>query len=132
MISAGTAPWLDSDAMTDATRRARDRQPSIAIVAALAASALPLLVLVVPAVLHLPAVDPLLHESELFPGLSRATVVAAPLAGLVFVNVAIVLATRSMRSALVAIAITTALALFLIIGATDLVESLNELSGGVD
>lgn len=114
--------------MANAIRRARVRHSSLAIVASTA----PLLVLVVPAFLHLPAVDPLLHESELYPGFSRASLVAIPLAGLVFVNVAIVLATRSMRSALVAIAITTALALLLVLGATGLVESLNDLGGGVD
>ena len=118
--------------MAYANRAARDRRSSLAIVAAVGASAAPLLVLVVPAFLHLPAVEPLLHESELFPGFSRDSLVAVPLAGLVFVNVAIVVATRSMRSAFVAVAITTALALILVIGATGLVESLNELGGGVD
>lgn len=92
----------------------------------------PLLVIVVPALLHLPAVEPLLHESELFPGLSRASVVALPLAGLGSVNVAIFAATRSLRYTLVASVVTTTLALLLILGAVDLVNDLNEKFGGAD
>jgi uncharacterized membrane protein len=108
------------------------RRWHLAFVAALAASAAPLLVLVVPAVLHLSAVEPLLHESELFPGFSRDALVAVPLAALAIVNVAIVIATHSIRRALAAIAITTAIAVFLVLGAAAFVESLNDLGGGVD
>ena len=113
-------------------RGARVRRPSFAIVAVLVASAAPLLVLVVPAILHLPAVEPLLHESVFFAGFSRATVVAMPLAGLVAVNLVIAAATRSMRSVLVAVAITTALAVFLVLGAAGFVEGLDEFGNGVD
>jgi hypothetical protein len=113
-------------------RGARVRRPSLAIVAVLVASAAPLLVLVVPAILHLPAVEPLLHESVFFSGFSRATVVAMPLAGLVAVNLAIAAATRSTGSALVAVAITTALAVFLVLGAVGFVAGVNELGNGVD
>ena len=115
-----------------AIRVALARHSSLGSFAALALSTAPILVLVVPAVLHLSVVEPLLHESQLAPGFSRATVVAVPLAGLVFVNVAIVITTRSWRSVLVAIAITTALALFVVSGAIGLVESLNALGGGAD
>jgi hypothetical protein len=118
--------------MSDAIRNARARRPSLAIVAGLVASLAPLLVLVVPAILHLPAVELLLHESELFPGFSRATLVAMPLVGLVAVNFAIAAATRSIWSTLVAVAITTALAVAVVLGAVGLVEGLNELSGGAD
>jgi len=119
--------------VVDGIRGARVRRPSLATVAILVASAAPLLVLVVPAILHLPAVEPLLHESVLFfQGFSRATVVAMPLAGLVAVNLVIAAATRSMRSALVASAITTALAVFLVLGAAGFVEGVNELGNGVD
>lgn len=118
--------------MSAAIRSARARRSSLAIVAGLAASAAPLLILVVPAVLRLPVVEPLLHESEFFPGFSRATLVAVPLVGLVAVNLAIAAATRSMRSTLVAVAITTALAVFLVLGAVGLVEELNEFFDGVD
>ena len=118
--------------MSDAIRSARARRPSLAIVAALVASVVPLLVLVVPAVLHLPAVEPLLHESQFFPGFSRATLVAMPLVGLVAVNLVIAAATRSMRGTLVAVAITTALAVFLVLSAVGFVEGLNEFFNGVD
>ena len=112
--------------------RDRVRRPSLVVVAALLASMAPLLVLVVPALVHLPAVEPLLHESELFPPLSRATVVALPLAGLGIVNVAIFAATRSLRYTLVASVVTTTLALLLILGAVDLVNDLNDMFGGAD
>jgi len=118
--------------VADGIRGARVRRPSLAIVAAVVASVAPLLVLVVPAILHLTAVEPLLHQSEFFPGFSRATLVAMPLAGLVAVNLVIAAATRSMQSALVAVAITTALAVLLVLGAVGFVEGLNELGNGVD
>lgn len=112
----------------------RDRvsRPSLVVVAAFLASMAPLPVLVVPALLHLPAVEPLLHESELFPPFSRASLVALPLAGLAIVNVAIFAATRSLRYTLVASVVTTTLALLLIVGAVDLVNDLNEMFGGAD
>jgi hypothetical protein len=118
--------------VADGIRGARVRRPSPAIVAALVASLAPLLVLVVPAILHLRAIDALLHESVLYPGFSRATLMAMPLAGLVAANLVIAAATRSMRSTLVAVAITTALAVFLILGAVGFVEGLEELGNGVD
>jgi len=110
----------------------RVSRPSLVVVAALLASMAPLLVLVVPGLLHLPAVEPLLHESELFPGLSRASVVALPLAALGIINVAIFAGTRSLRFTLVASVVTTTLALLLILGAVDLVNDLNEMFGGAD
>jgi hypothetical protein len=118
--------------VADGIRGARGRRPSLAIVAALVLSVAPLLVLVMPAVLHLRAVEPLLHESEFFLGFSRATLVAMPLFGLMAANLVIAAATRSVRSTLVAVAITTALAVILVLGAVGLVESLNELGNGVD
>ena len=118
--------------MSDAIRGARARRPSFAIVTALVVSVAPLLVLVVPAVLHLPAVEPLLHESEFFPGFSRATLVAVTLVGLVTVNLAIAAATRSMRGTLVPVAITTALAVLIVLGAVGFVEQLDAFFGGVD
>ena len=118
--------------MAEGIRSARARRPSIAIVAILVASAAPLLVLVVPAILHLPAVEPLLHDSVLFPGFTRATLAAMPLAALVAVNLVIAAATRSIQSALVAVAITTALAVFLVLGAVGFVEALDAFGNGVD
>jgi hypothetical protein len=67
-----------------------------------------------------------------FPGFSRATLVAVPLVGLVAVNLAIAAATRSMRNTLVAVAITTALAVFLVLDAVGFVEGLNGLGNGAD
>lgn len=118
--------------MADGSPGARVRRPSFAIVAALVGSVAPLLVLVVPAALHLQAVEPLLHESEFYPGFSRATLVAIPLVGLVAVNLVIAASTRSMRTTLVAVAITTALALILVPGAVGFVDELNALGNGVD
>jgi hypothetical protein len=118
--------------VVDGIRGARVHRPSLAIVAVLVASAAPLLVLVVPVILHLTAVEPLLLESEFFSGFSRATLVAMPLAGLVAVNLVIAAATRSTKSALLAVAITTALAVLLVLGAVGFVAGVNELVNGVD
>jgi hypothetical protein len=118
--------------VADGIRGALVRHPPLAIATVLIASVAPLLVLVVPAILHLPGVEPLLHDSVLFPGFSRATVVAMPLVGLAAVNLVIAAATRSMRGTLVAVAITTPLAVFLVLGATEFVEGLNGLGNGVD
>jgi hypothetical protein len=108
------------------------RRSTLTIVAALALSAAPLLVLVVPAILRLPAVAPLLHESEIFPGFSRVSLVAAPVAGLVVVNLVVFAGSRSLRSLLVASLITSALAWLLVVGAVGLVNDLNEMSTGPD
>jgi len=113
-------------------RNAHGRHPSLALVAVLVASVAPLLVLAVPAFLQLPGIEPLLHESVFYPEFSRATLMAMPLAGLVAVNLVIAAATRSMRSTLVAVAITTALAVFLVLGAVGFVEGLDRLGNGVD
>jgi ABC-type enterochelin transport system permease subunit len=118
--------------VADGIRGARVRRRSLAIVAVVVASVAPLLILVVPAILHLRAIDALLHESVFYPGFSRATLMAMPLAGLVAANLVIAAATRSMRSTLVAVAITTALAVCLILGAVGFVEGLNELGNGLD
>lgn len=118
--------------MMESIRGARSRSSTVTILAGVGVSVVPLLVLVLPAALGLPAVEPLLHESQFFPGFSRASLVAIPLAGLVIINLAIFVANRSMRSALVASLITSVLALFLVLGAVGLVNSLNEMLVGLD
>jgi hypothetical protein len=54
------------------------------------------------------------------------------LVGLVATNLAILVATRSPRSAVVASVIATALAVILVLGAVGSVEQLNGLGNGVD
>jgi len=93
------------------------------------AVAMPLVVLVLPVVFGLPAMTPLLHESAFYPGFSRAFLVAVPLGGLVLANL-VVVATGSTRSALVAIGITTALAVLIVLGAIESVAMLDGLGGG--
>jgi hypothetical protein len=117
---------------TDVIEHPRDRRPILASVVALAASAAPLLVLVVPAALRLSAVEPLLQESQFFPGLSRATVVAVPLVGLVALNLAIAATTRSVRSTLMVAAFTVLVAAAVVLGAVGIVEDLDALGNGVD
>jgi hypothetical protein len=108
------------------------RRPTLTLVAAVIVSAAPLLILAVPAALQLPAVQPLLHESEIFPGFSRAFLVAPPLTGLVVVNAVIFAATRSLRSVVAAALITSAVAVLVVLRAVGLVNNLNEFFGGVD
>lgn len=113
-------------------RGARSRTSSVTLLAGVGVSVVPMLILVLPAALGLPAVEPLLHESQFFPGFSRASLVAIPLAGLVIIDLAILAANRSMRSALVASLISSALALLLVLGAVGLVNYFNEVFVGLD
>jgi hypothetical protein len=100
------------------------RRPSIVV--GVGASLAPLLILVVPAVVRLPAVEPLLRQSEFYPGYSRASLVAIPLLALVVVNLGIFVATRSLRSVFVAVLITSVMAWLLLLAALDVVDLLTQ------
>jgi hypothetical protein len=101
-------------------------RPSIAVVAGVGVSFVPLLILLVPVVLRLPAVEPLLHESDFYPSSSRVSLVTIPLLGLVVVNLGILAATRSLRSVLVTALITSVLALVLVLDAVEVVDFLDQ------
>ena len=118
-------PTIDGSAQV-ADRR---RRTVLRALAALLVSAAPLAVLIVLAVLHRGGVALLLHESELFPGFSRALLVAVPLAGLGFIKLRVFAATRSLRATILAAIATSLLALTLALGAVDIVNSLTSMGG---
>ena len=93
------------------------------------AAAAPLAVLMVLAVLHRGGVVLLLHESQLFPGFSRAFLVAVPLTWLGLINLGVFAATRSLRATFLAATATSLLALTLVLGAVDFVNSLMSMGG---